>query len=225
MVARILILVAVVVALLLLLTPNVPASCRVVTRSAFVSKPVVVEKVIVKEVPVFTRFVTVALLADLPTYSAVYAPPVVAGVPAPLAAPAVQPGPPAPSSEMQQIMGYLKSLDGRLQRLEAGMPLKQGLQAPPGPPPAPKMKAADEGPPGAVGPLQAKCASCHELTKAPGDGGGFVMFDGAVAKTFSAEQKLKIARKIRSGAMPPADSKIAPVTEEEYAKIAEALGF
>lgn len=201
----------------------VKGQCHVVSHR-YVSKPAYVEKVIVKEVPVFTRFAAVALLADLPSYSAVYVPPPVVGVP-PVGTPGVQPVPPAqavpaPASELQQIMSFLKEMDGRLKRLETGMPLKQEL------PPA-KMPKVEEGPPGVVGPLFNKCAACHELMKAPGEGGGFVMFDGTKRSNLTAEQKLKIARKIRSGAMPPADNKlkIPPVTDEEYAKIAEELGF
>lgn len=205
------------------------AGCTVVRTNAYISKPAVItKKVIVEEVPVFTRFYAVALLADLPTYSAVYVPPVAVPTVPPVGVPTQPAAQPQQSgtSEMQQILQALRAMDARLQKLETG---KQPLTAPQPqtqPQPPARMDRPSDGPPGVSGgPLQAKCAICHDDSKAAKDGGSFVMFRNGLRVNFTDAQKTKIARKMRRGEMPPESSKIPPITDEEYVKIADELGF
>lgn len=176
--------------------------------------PVVVKKevAVVKEVvPVIHKFVAVIPLVDLPTYSAVYAPPVV-----------VPPVPvnPAPVQQQQQpdwklVMDTLRDIGARLKRLEDG-------QAQPARPKDPFAPQPQKGPQGALGVVQQKCASCHSEASAPEKGGGFVMVgkDGALPK-FSAAASAKVLKRSYNGTMPPKDAGIAPLTDAEVAALAD----
>jgi hypothetical protein len=71
----------------------------------------------------------------------------------------------------------------------------------------------------AVAIMQSRCASCHESQSAQAKGGGFVLFQGALLAPLDLRAGGKIAGKVYSGKMPPKNSGIAPLTDEDVGAI------
>lgn len=222
------------------------SSCGVVTSSYPVySKPVVVTKTVT---PLIQRYVAVVPLLEVPTYSAVYVPPVVpvnpgvaAGVgvaaQAPPAAAGLAPG------DVQKIMGALTTLNNnmrgfndRLSALEARVgagpappaaapraaatPPREAVTPPP-PPPMPRVEAAApaSGPGGVLSLVQGKCASCHEARVSAEKGGGLTLTEGNVLARLTDRQVNKVIGSAYKGTMPPKSSGVAPLTDEEVSAL------
>lgn len=186
-----------------------------------------VAKKVVQDV-VFTRFVAVIPLADLPTYSAVYTPPVVAPVvpgPAPgpvvpgpvpghggLQAPKAGQAPAAQPDALQTILAKLEAMEARINKLE-GKP----LQASPGPK---EPKEGPKGPPGALGVMANKCAVCHEARTAADKGGSFVLFNGTELAPLGVGQQAKVMKRVT---LEPSDPKRMPPKESGHVLTEEEI--
>lgn len=179
--------------------------------------PVVVKKdvVVVKEVvPVVQRFVAVVPLVDFPSYSAVYTP----AVPAPVVPVAPQPAQPvAQPDQMKAVLDALKAIDARLQKLEAGR-----SQVKPKDPFNPQAQRQDDraAPPAALAVVQNKCAACHSAKDAGDKGAGLALLaeDGKLA-ALADKAARKVVGRSYAGTMPPKDSKVAALTDEEVAAL------
>ncbi len=205
--------------------PTVKGDCA----SAYVAPRKVVKRVVVKKVvPVFTKYVAVFPVLEFPTYSAVYVQPPalvqdVRGRPGPRPGPA--PGPaPGLSPDTRAILDALRSLDARITKLEGGVVPKPPV-APPTTPldPFNPGKQPQKAPPAknALGLITAKCAACHDAKVSAKKGGGFdLVKDGALVKLNDRGARRVIALSY-AGKMPPKDSGIAALTDEEVGAIIE----
>lgn len=213
----------------LCLVPPVRGECRVVHRAVVSAPtyhaPVVVKKdvAVIKEVPVFTRFIAVIPLVDLPSYSAVYAPPVVVS---PAAPPAIAPVPAgqaaaAPGADMKAVLDLLKAMDARIQKLEAGPKKPADPFAPAAA--APAQPAAQQARPDVLKVIVAKCASCHDAKAAADKGGGLTLTDAGALVRLTDRQARKTLTSVYAGKMPPRSSGIAPLSDEEVAVVVAHL--
>ena len=176
--------------------PGLTVHNRVVVQRA-----VVVEKVaVVAPVAVFA-----VQTAIVPTYSAVYTPPVAAAV-APAASPC--------DAQIQALRAEMAQMKAQLRApgVVPSVPPPMGkVQEETVAPPDPKTTAD----PGAVI-LQNRCASCHEKTVAATKGGSFVMFDGARELELTNRQVNKVGRMIADDRMPKG---APPLTQDEKPKV------
>lgn len=190
---------------------SIAAACPVVVR-----KKVVVAEVVTPIVAVAPIAVpVVAVAAVIPTYGAAYVPP--PATTAVAATPSVAPAPVAPAQDPCE-----KRLEAILKRLES---LERGTK-----PAAPAMPRADEKPEQVPAPkadankqpafLAAKCASCHTEGKLNAGTSFVLLATTGKVKDLDARQQLNILKRINrapgaKGAMPPADSGHAALTDEE----------
>jgi hypothetical protein len=205
------------------------AQCGTVTRSRVTSynTPVIVRKEVIEVVPAIVPFFTPVFV---PAYGAGYNPAYLGGIP-PVQAqgvPPVQVGVPPVQGVGQQpiidanqraqqvdnatLLREIQKLNQRLDTIERRVG---------GNPQAVPMDRSKEGDsqvslklPKALVP---KCAACHSTT-AEKEGGGFAFLSTTgLTRKLSDTELRKIAKKVKSGAMPPADNKkgIAALTQEE----------
>lgn len=197
---------------------SILAACPVRSR-VVVSTPVVhhaVKKVIVADVATVIPVAVYPLAIAVPTYTAAYTPTVpVAGAPAATAQD-------VRNSDLKAIIDALKTLDARLQRLEKGTT--------PAPQPAPKEKPKDpfnpaplKGGISGLSVLVAKCASCHEKAVAGTKGSSIVLLEGSALAKLSDKTARKVLGVTYRGTMPPKDSKIAALTDEEVSAIVDLI--
>lgn len=209
-------------ALVLLAGVAYAGTCAFVSSPVVVSTPVVVHKeVVTPVVPVVAPVVApVAVFVPVPTYGAVYTPPVAPAVAAPAAT--------APASELKAVLDSLRAIDTRLKSLELRGPAPAAAPRPADPfnPPQPQPQAstAPVSPPGALAIVQAKCVQCHDDKGAAEKGGGLVLVEGGALKRLSAADSLRTIRSAYKGAMPKKSSGIAPLTDEEVAALVAHYG-
>lgn len=164
---------------------SVPATCRV-RHVAVVQKEVAV----VKEVAaVVATFVPVAVA--IPTYSVGYAA-------APAVAPAVAHGEAAAVAHKSDCERKLEEVTARLAAIEAKL--------------TNPVKALDIQSP-ALSLFSAKCANCHDTSKAKANGNGFTLLTGGKIADLTPEQVNKVITMTYSGKMP---KKPANITQERF---------
>lgn len=212
----------------LCLVPPARGECRVVHRAVVSAPvyhaPVAVKKdvIVAKEVPLFTRFVALIPLVDLPSYSAVYAPPVVVNPAVPPAITPVPAGQPGQTGDMKVILDLLKAMDARLQKLEAG-PRKPADPFAPAAAQSAQPAAQPVQAPDVLKVIVAKCASCHDAKAAADKGGGLTLTDAGALVRLTDRQARKTLTSVYAGKMPPKSSGIAPLSDEEVAAVVAHL--
>jgi hypothetical protein len=218
-------------------------SSNVVVASGYggYNKKVVVEKVVV---PVIAP---VAVYAPVAAYSAVYVPAVpVAVAPVVPAAPVVQ----QPSEMMQVLNilkgmdERLKIVEAKTNVVKPVDPLNPGTPAPTPAPatPAPTKPADPFNPgtapnkgavsaPGLVQPaktpaelaltvVQARCASCHDATKAAEKGGGLTLIENGGLAKLSDRAARRVLSRSYAGTMPPPGANLPALTDNEVSTLA-----
>lgn len=214
----------------LFVTAHADAQCVTVTRRV-VSTPIastvatrtVVVTPTVAAVAVFTPFAVA-----VPTYSAGYAPGYVPPAnPAPPAQPAQRPAVDN-SAVLSEMSKTLARINSRLDALERKVDGKSAI--PPDAPTAEPVPGSTVRPtPPASGKLsrlsvfQAKCAACHSAASSAIKGGGLALLtpDDRLADLPAAVATKVLVRTYGNHPrpMPPRDSGIQPLTDEEYAAL------
>jgi len=204
----------------------VNAQCRqpIVNYRSYAT-PVVKKKVIHEDI-VFTRYLAVIPLLDLPTYSAH----VVPALPRAAVAPAAPLRTEGPSKEMGQVLQILQSFDGRFRALEDRITRLEGLRSGGTPlsPPPPRMPRAEarvdptSPTPGGVTAKsvnQQMCAICHDKGN-ESNGGDFVLsVKGEIVRMTDA-QLVTLGKKLATKSMPKLE-----VDDEELQKKIVAKGI
>jgi mono/diheme cytochrome c family protein len=189
---------------------------------------------VVEKVKVVKQEVPVAVY--VPLYTAVYAPALYPAAPPAAAAPAMPPAAPAApampekapcADQTARLLSVLEGLDARLKRLEGNggalPPLNQDRPVPPAHMPVKPDNTLPA--PQAQAPLTAahvfgtKCSQCHDAKVAKEKGRGFVLGGDGKLATLSDRQLRKVLTQIATNKMPPKDSGIPPLTEQEMAAV------
>ncbi len=190
--------------------PKVRTITKVVVKKEYVATAVFVPSFVATIAPFAVAAPTYAapapvaaapLAGPAPTYPPPQQVPYGALVPAQVAAPVC-----APSGDLAMILSRLDGINARLCRLET----PGGGQVPP---PGQFRAPAPGGLPRAFG----KCVQCHS---GPTAKAGFAMFaaDGKPV-TLTDKQWRNVMGKCYSGAMPPKDSGVPPLTDEEVSEL------
>lgn len=173
----------------------------------------VVEKVVVKEIPVAVYY---PLTVVTHAYGGAYVPPVnVQPVPV---TPTVSP---TATSDTAKILEIVQGMDARLKVVES----KVGGTPAPVTPPANKPKDPfnpgtsnlESSRPSVASIFKNKCSQCHDAKTSMEKGGGFTLLEGDATATLSLKEQKKMVFHILKGTMPK--KPVEPLTEEEITQV------